>query len=356
MSEDDSSKIEDPTGKKLAKGREEGTVAMSAEIKSWMILLGSAFAVALFAPWMMRGVSHVGSTFIVEPHAVAMDFEHLRLMFSELFIRIGILLAPVMALLFTLAIFASVAQTGFMYSPKKLKPKLSKLSPKQGVKKIISVKSFIEFVKGIFKLSIVTAVAFGMAAPLLSDVELITSFDLLYTLDRMNDIAIVLISATVAVMTAIAALDYMYQRYAFIKQMKMTKHEVKDENKQSEGDPLIKSRIRRLRHERSMQRMMAAVPRADVVITNPTHYAVALEYKMEVMPSPRLIAKGMDELAHRIRDVAEENDIPVVENPLLARALYAAVELDEEIPPEHYKAVAEVIGYVMRLKGKLPSQ
>ena len=172
----------------------------------------------------------------------------------------------------------------------------------------------------------------------------------------MHDMAIVLIFATVAVMTAIAALDYLYQRHAFIKQMKMTKQEVKDEHKQSEGDPIIKSRIRRLRLERARQRMMAAVPRADVVITNPTHYAVALEYKMEEMPSPKLIAKGIDELAQRIREVAEENDIPVVENPPLARALYSAVDLDEEIPPEHYKAVAEVIGYVMRLKGKLPPQ
>ena len=218
------------------------------------------------------------------------------------------------------------------------------------------MKSVIEFVKGIFKLSIVTTVAFGLAIPLLADVQLIPAFDLVHTLDRIHDMAIVLIFATVAVMTAIAALDYLYQRHAFIKQMKMTKQEVKDEHKQSEGDPIIKSRIRRLRLERARQRMMAAVPRADVVITNPTHYAVALEYKMEEMPSPKLIAKGIDELAQRIREVAEENDIPVVENPPLARALYSAVDLDEEIPPEHYKAVAEVIGYVMRLKGKLPPQ
>ena len=356
MAEDDASKTEEPTGKKLSKGREEGNVAMSMEIKSWMILMGGAFAVAFFAPWMMRAVSYVGATFIFEPHAIPMDSEHLRLVISDVFIRIGIILSPLLGLLMVLAVFASVVQTGFMYSPKKIKPKLSKLSPKQGIKKIISVKSVIEFVKGIFKLSIVTTVAFGLAIPLLADVQLIPAFDLVHTLDRMHDMAIVLIFATVAVMTAIAALDYLYQRHAFIKQMKMTKQEVKDEHKQSEGDPIIKSRIRRLRLERARQRMMAAVPRADVVITNPTHYAVALEYKMEEMPSPKLIAKGIDELAQRIREVAEENDIPVVENPPLARALYSAVDLDEEIPPEHYKAVAEVIGYVMRLKGKLPPQ
>jgi flagellar biosynthetic protein FlhB len=138
--------------------------------------------------------------------------------------------------------------------------------------------------------------------------------------------------------------------------MRMTKQEVKDEQKQSEGDPQIKSRIRRLRLERAQRRMMAAIPEADVVITNPTHYAVALEYKVEVMPAPKMVAKGIDSLALRIREVAEANDVPVVENPPLARALYSAVELDEEIPEEHYMAVAEVIGYVMRLRGELQSE
>ena len=157
------------------------------------------------------------------------------------------------------------------------------------------------------------------------------------------------------VMTAIAGLDYLYQRYLFMKQMKMSKQDVKDEHKQSEGDPQVKARIRKLRAERAQRRMMAAVPEADVVITNPTHYAVALMYKMEEMTAPKLVAKGVDSLAFRIRQVAEENDVPLVENPPLAWALYSAVELDEEIPPEHYKAVAEVIGYVLRLRGDVPN-
>ena len=147
-----------------------------------------------------------------------------------------------------------------------------------------------------------------------------------------------------------------YQKFAHQKEMRMTKQEVKDEQKQSEGDPQIKSRIRRLRMERAQRRMMAAIPEADVVITNPTHYAVALKYKMEVMPAPMLVAKGVDTLALKIREVAEAHDVPVVENPPLARALYAAVEIDEEIPEEHYMAVAEVIGYVMRLRGELQGE
>ena len=166
-------------------------------------------------------------------------------------------------------------------------------------------------------------------------------------------VAILLTAGTAAVMTVVAALDYAFQRRSFIKQMRMTKQEVRDEHKQAEGDPQIKARIRRLRMERAQKRMMAAVPEADVVITNPTHFAVALAYDMEAMSAPRLVAKGADVLAQRIREVAEENEVPLVENPPLARALYASVELDQEIPPEHYQAVAQVIGYVMRLKGEL---
>ena len=310
--------------------------------------------VVFLAPWMMRGVSHIGSVFIIEPHAVPMDFQHARRVLADVFVRSGIILAPLMGLLFVLSFAASIAQTGFVYSPKKLQPKLSKFSPIKGIKKMVSARSLIEFFKGILKLAIVSAVGFGMAVPVLQDLSLIPAFELVGTLERMHVVAIRLLTATVAVMTAIAILDFMYQKYAFLKQMRMTKQEVKDEHKQSEGDPLIKSRIRRLRQERAHQRMMAAVPRADVVITNPTHYAVALEYKMETMPAPRVVAKGIDSIAWRIREVAEEHEIPIVENPPLARALYSAVELDEEIPAEHFKAVAEVIGYDMRLKGELP--
>jgi flagellar biosynthetic protein FlhB len=167
--------------------------------------------------------------------------------------------------------------------------------------------------------------------------------------------AIKVTAAVLAVMTVIAALDFMYQRYKHHEEMKMSKQEVKDEFKQSEGDPQVKQRLRQLRMEKSRKRMMAAVPEADVVVTNPTHFAVALAYTHGEMAAPTVVAKGVDEVARRIREVAEANDVPLVSNPPLARALHATVELDEEIPAEHYKAVAEIIGYVMRLKGRMPS-
>jgi flagellar biosynthesis protein FlhB len=156
--------------------------------------------------------------------------------------------------------------------------------------------------------------------------------------------------AVAAMMTILAIVDYAYQRFSFLKQMRMTKQELRDEFKQSEGDPVIKSRIRRLRQDRVKKRMMAAVPGATVVITNPTHYAIALVYEAETMTAPKVVAKGVDFLAQRIREIALENNVPVIENPPLARALHASVEVDDEIPPQHYQAVAQVIGFVMRAR------
>ena len=330
--EDDSSKTEEPTPKKLAKAREKGQIAMSQEIKSWLILLGSAIILSMMAPAMMKDIRVTLAPFITSPHAIPFDFPHLRLVFSELFLDLLVILGPLLGVLMVLAFFASVGQSGLVFSPKKIDLDISKLSPLKGAKKMVSMRSLIEFFKGILKLSLVSAVALFLVVPVLDDIALIPGLELIQSLDRMHELAVLLMVGTVSVMTVIAVLDIFYQKFAHQKEMRMTKQEVKDEQKQSEGDPQIKSRIRRLRLERAQRRMMAAIPEADVVITNPTHYAVALEYKVESMPAPKMVAKGIDSLALRIREVAEANDVPVVENPPLARALYSAVELDEEIP------------------------
>ena len=353
--QDDASKTEDPSGKKLAEARKKGQTATSQEIKNWFMLLGGAFGLSLMAPTIMLEVRTAVTPFIEAPHAIPMDFEHLRMTVAGKFTDVAMILAPLIGTLVFLAIAANLLQTGPMYAPKKIHPDLSKLSLIKGIKKKFSMQSIAEFLKGILKISIVSIVAFGLTVPLLQDLTLIPSMELGQALDRLHAIAVRLLAGTVAVMTVIALLDFAWQKYSFTKSMKMTKQEVKDEHKQSEGDPQVKARIRRLRQERAQRRMMAMVPDADVVVTNPTHYAVALEYKMDRMPAPKLVAKGVDHIAKRIREIAEENDVAVVENPPLARALFAAVELDEEIPPEHYKAVAEVIGYVMRLRGQMPA-
>jgi flagellar biosynthetic protein FlhB len=197
-------------------------------------------------------------------------------------------------------------------------------------------------------------VAAALFWPVFGEAELYISLDAVALMDLLRDLSGRMLVGVLAVVSVIAALDYLYQRFEFTKSMRMSRQELKDELKQTEGDPHVKARLRQIRMERARRRMMAAVPDADVVITNPTHFAVALVYDMETMAAPRLVAKGTDRIALRIREVAEEHDVPVVENPPLARALHAGVELDAEVSPEHYKAVAEVIGYVMRLRGERP--
>jgi len=351
--QDDAAKTEEPTPKRLQTAREKGQVTVSQEVKSWAMLLGAAFGLAVLAPGIMHGVTATAYKFVESPHAFSIDVENMQEALSGLLLDIGWAVAPIVGLMVVLAIAANVGQVGFLWAPTKIAPKLEKISLIKGIQRLFSLRTVVEFLKGMAKLVAVAAVAFGLVVSAMNDIELIPSFALGQILDRVQLVAILLTVGTVAVMTVIAALDYAFQRHSFIKQMRMTKQEVRDEHKQAEGDPQIKARIRRLRMERAQKRMMAAVPEADVVITNPTHFAVALAYEMEAMSAPKLVAKGADVLAQRIREVAEENEVPLVENPPLARALYASVELDQEIPPEHYQAVAQVIGYVMRLKGEL---
>lgn len=351
--EDDASKTEDPTEKKLQDARGKGQVAQSQEIKSWAILLGGTAGLVFLAPFIANSVRVMSRTFVENPHAISIDFYHLRKVFADVSIDIGMILAPLFVLLMILAFASNVGQFGLIWSVDKIKPDLKKISLFAGVKRMFSSRTLIEFLKGIAKLLIVGFVAFSLALPLLVDIELLSQKDFIYSLDRIHTIAIYLAAGTVAVMTVIAALDLIYQRMKHAKEMRMSTQEVKDEHKQSEGDPQIKARIRQIRADRAQNRMMDSVPDADVIITNPTHYSIALQYKMEDMAAPKVVAKGVDHLAFRIREMAEDNDIPIVENPPLARALYASVEIDEEIPAEHFTAVAEVIGYVMRMRGEL---
>lgn len=351
--EDDASKTEEPTEKKLEKAKQEGQVSQSQEIKSWASFFVAAIFVIFLAPTFASKVTEPIIFFIRDGYQIPVDRDSLELLFKQLLADMGIRVLPLLIVFMVTAVLSGVLQTGLIWAPKKMQPKLENISLKKGIKKVISVRSVVELIKTIFKFLLVGGVALIAVIPIYSNVELIPSYDVFQLLELMYDVAIRLLIGVTSLMTLIAAIDYAYQKYNFTKQMRMTKQEVKDEHKNAEGDPQIKAKIRQLRMERARQRMMAAVPTADVVVTNPTHYACALEYKQETMTAPRLVAKGMDNLALRIRDIAEENEVPVVENPPLARALYASVELEEEVPPEHYAAVAEVIGYVMRLKGQL---
>lgn len=351
--EDDASKTEEPTDKKLSKAREEGQVSQSQEIKSWASFFAAALFVLFLGPIFVKSVTGPIVYFLEDGYQLSLDRNSLSVMFERLLSDMGLRVLPLLFAFMVTAVMSGVLQTGLIWAPKKLQPKFSNISIKKGVKKVASARSVVELIKTVFKMTLVGGAALLVVMPIYMKVELLPSYDVFALLSLMYDVAVYILISVTALMTLIAGVDFAYQRYTFMKQMRMTKQEVKDEHKQSEGDPQVKAKIRQLRVERARQRMMTAVPTADVVVTNPTHFACALEYKQDMMGAPKLVAKGMDNLAFRIREVAEENEVPIVENPPLARALYASVEIDEEIPAEHYAAVAEVIGYVMRLKGQM---
>jgi len=357
MSEDpdDSEKTEEPTSRKLAQAREKGQVAKSQEVSNWFTLFALLIMIGFFLPFVAGGVGDVLIDFLAKPHLMPMDAGQLQDTFSEVLLALLWIMALPFGLFIVGALVSAFIQNGFILTTEQLKPKLSNIGLKKGFSKIFSMNAISEFIKGMFKVAIVTVIGGLIIWPERDLITTIPTMETLVFLEVVQDLAFRLVLGVLLVMTVIMVADIVYQRYEYMKKMRMTKQEVKDEHKQTEGDPHVKQRLRQIRVERSRQRMMAAVPEADVVVTNPTHYAIALKYDQSKMEAPRLVAKGVDSLAHRIRELAEEEKIPIVENPPLARALYAGVEIDQEIPPEHYKAVAEVIGFVMRVHGKLRS-
>ena len=353
--QDPSQKTEEPTQKRLADAERKGQVAKSQEVGHWFMILGITLALLMFAPSVARDVGAGLRGFVAEPHAIALDGGQLQLGLWRLIGGIGWALLPIMALFWAAALTSNLIQHKPVLSAHKLKPELSKISLVKGIKRQFSVRALMEFTKGILKIVIVGAVVAALMWPRMSQLPLLVGYETVAILPLIRELALVMLTGVLAVITLIAVADLVFQRYKHAESLRMTKQEVKDEHKQSDGDPMIKQRLRAIRMERARRRMMAAVPEADVVITNPTHLAVALKYDAAKMAAPTLVAKGQDQLALRIREVATANDVPLVENPPLARALHQAVDLDQEIPMEHYKAVAEIIGYVMRLRGKLPA-
>ena len=354
MADDSDDKTEEPTGKKLGEARKEGNVPQTMEAKALMSLILAVIMISMLAPRMAHDIKNVITPYIERPDAILINRDGLGGLLAGLALGVGKAMAMPFALVVTLAILGPVAQTkGFMWVPKKLVPDFTKLSPMQGIKRIVSATQLLELFKQLIKLGVLGTMLGWLFWTSLPQFQNLATLDLMSILEYISDKVYWMILVTLMMVAAIAIGDYLFQHHRWMEKMRMTKQEVKDEHKQQEGDPQVKAKLRSLRMQRARKRMMASVPKADVVITNPTHYAVALKYDLESMGAPVLVAKGADLVAKRIRDLATEHDVPIVENPPVARALYAAVEVDQEIPPEHYKAVAEIIGYVMRLKGKI---
>jgi len=349
---DDSQKTEEPSQRRLQEARERGDVPQSREIGHWFMVLAIAIAVFAAGPRMADTVARLLMPFLERTEAFPTDAEGLRWALGGLLL--GLVKASVVPalMLMAAAVAGGLVQHGPIFTLEPLKPSLDRISPLAGARRLFSLRSIVEFAKGVLKIVIVGAVALYVLWPVAGEAARLPGLDVAALLDLLRSDSLRLLIALLAVMTGVAAVDYLYQYIAYLRRLRMSKQELREELKQSEGDPFIKARIRQIRMERARRRMMAAVPKADVVVTNPTHYAVALKYEPGKMAAPRLVAKGADAIAARIRAVAEEHAVPIVENPPLARTLYAAVDLDEEVPPEHYRAVAEVIGYVMRLKGQ----
>lgn len=347
---DDSQKTEEPTSRKLSQARERGQVAQSQEIKHLFVLVGALMLVGVFAPIASRHMVEGLYGFLSNLHRIRTDAGSLQQMLAQGIGDVTLVLAVPLIMFIVLAIAASVVQFGFLFQTESMKPELSKLNPLSGVKRLFSMRSLTELLKGIVKISIVAVAAFLVLRPEMGGLDSLPGTDAESIISRVWELSLHVLIAVTAVMAAVAMADFIYQKHTFLKQQRMTKQEVRDEHKQSEGDPLVKGRIRRIRMQRARKRMMAAVPTADVVVTNPTHFAIAMEYKPELMAAPKVVAKGVDHVAMKIRELAAEHGIAIVENPPLARALYRNVEVDEYIPPEHYKAVAEVISYVFKIQ------
>lgn len=348
--EDESSKTEEASEHKKQKAKEEGNVSLSQDAKSFIMLLGMLLVVWLILPLLGRWYIKDFSFFITAPETIPTDERHLQLLLIKTALSFFKIMAIPFVILMILGIFASIAQTGFIFAPKRLEPNWDKLNVFAQLSKFITMQKVVDSLKGIVKITVIGFIGILVLKPYLRDAALLPDMSVAGILKLIHKIIVLLIFTVVIATLIIALADFAYQKYSHLKKLRMTKQEAKDEYKQMEGDPLVKSKIRQIRTERARRRMMDNVHKADVVIVNPTHFAVALEYKMETMDAPVVVAKGVDHIALKIKEIAAEDDIPIVENPPLARALYASVDIDEAIPSEHFKAVAEVIGYVMQLK------
>ncbi|MDX2233981.1 MAG: flagellar biosynthesis protein FlhB [Hyphomonadaceae bacterium] len=351
MAEDteDEDKTEEPTQKRLDEARERGDVVYSMEVGAAFSLLAVTLIVAFLAGPAMTDLAVMLRGALSNAHRVDADGASLVQLYGAIGLRVGAAVGLFALALAGAGLAARFVQDRPAWSPSRLAPKMERINPLEGAKRVFGPQAAGNFLKTALKFAIVGGAVAWSLWPRDGVLAMMPLLDVAalgpYVLDRAVQL---LIACTVAA-ALIAVVDYMFVRQAYIKRLRMTRHELREEFRQSEGDPHIRAKLRQIRQERAKKRMMAAVPAATVIITNPTHYAVALKYDRAVSPAPVCVAKGVNETALRIRAVGEENGVPIMEDPPLARALYATAEIDETIPREHFEAVAKVIGYVLRL-------
>jgi flagellar biosynthetic protein FlhB len=346
---DDQERSEDPTQKRLDDAVKKGDVAKSQEVNTWFLLAGGTFALYSFGGFTADRLARAFTQIFSQAHAFGVDGRAIIRLIGYLMLETIIAVGPVIFVAVLAALAGNMIQHRFVWTSESMKPKASRISLTEGAKRLFSKHALVQFAKGLVKIGLVSSVIVAVIWPQMEHITQLVSAEHTQILPVANILSLKLLMAVTAVTAVVAGLDWLWTQHTWYERQRMTVRDIRDEHKEQEGDPTIKAKLRQIRQSRMRKRMMSEVPKATVVIANPTHYAVALKYE-KGMPAPKCVAKGVDALALRIRDLAEEHRVPVVENPPLARALHKSVEIDEDVPPEHYKAVAEVIGYVMRLQ------
>ena len=341
-------KTEDATSRKLEKAREEGQVGKSIEIPAVFVLLAAvvslnAFRIPIYNK--LHDIMVLGLKFSDHTAFSKLTCLNLLYKFSEAFFLV---LAPVLFAVFFMALATNFLQVGYFVSWKAIMPKFSKMDPIKGISQKLSVRSVVELVKSILKLAIISLIAYISIKGEMAHLKILYDQSVYKIFTYMLSISYKIFVRTLFVMIFLALLDFAFQKWKFAKDQMMTKQEIKDETKQTEGDPLVKSKIRQIQRETARKRMMSEVPNADVVITNPTHLAIAIRYDSLQDSAPMLIAKGAGMIAERIKEIASENKVPIVENKELARSIYKIVDIGEEIPSNFYQAIAEILAYIYK--------
>ncbi len=356
MPSDKSDRTEKPTPKKLQDARKKGQVAQSREIPSAMILL-AALGFFYFAGGFMfqrlQGLIAGSYQWLNEP--VLQDALSASSLARWCFDQVFVILAPIMLTLIVVGLLANVSQFGILLKEDALVPNFNKINPLSGLKRLVSLKSLVELLKSVFKILFIGAIAYLILKQDLDVIPALTQFDISHIMVFTGESAFKIAFFVCLGLIVMASADFAYQRWQHQKELMMTKQEIKEERKQMNGDPQIKSRIRSMQIEMARRRMMEMVPEADVVITNPTHLSIAIQFDADTMAAPVVVAKGADHMAQRIRETAQAHDVPLVENKPLARSLYKTTEIGDPVPVELYQAIAEVLAYVYRLKGLQPT-
>ncbi|WP_246281108.1 flagellar biosynthesis protein FlhB [Saccharibacillus qingshengii] len=346
-------KTEKGTPKKREESRKKGQVAKSQELPAAAVLLISVAILMVFGGQFLTVITHLFTEVFTDRINMEITIDNVMNMMLQYMLEIMKLLAPIFIAAMLIAILASFGQYGLLFVSEGLVPKFSKLNPIKGFKNIFSMRSVVELLKSLFKMFIIGYLVYTTLQGQISVISKMHAMSLEAILDFGASVTVSLGIKISAALLILGVFDFMYQKYEFEKGIRMSKQDIKDEYKKAEGDPMIKGKIRERQRRMAMQRMMQDVPTADVIITNPTHYAVALKYDGTQMQAPEVVAKGQDFVALRIREIAKDNGVLIMENKPLARALFAQAEIGDTVPADLFQAVAEVLAYVYKLKGKV---